>query len=581
MFAVFRGIDPLAFIAMAAQFIFTMHKVGRFIPPDRDVLKDITLAFYPGAKIGVLGPNGAGKSTLLKIMAGIDQEFSGEARLTDGFTVGMLEQEPRLDLEKDVLGNVMDGAGEAAELLAEYDKVMAGWSDPDADYEKLGAKQASIESKIEALDAWDLQRNVEIAMDALRTPPGNTPVDNLSGGESRRVALARLLLSKPDLLLLDEPTNHLDAESVAWLERTLQDYAGTVVAITHDRYFLDNVAGWILELDHGRGMPFEGNYSGFLEQKEARYDQEQKDDDKRVRTLRRELEWVRMAPKARQAKGKARLQQYDKLLEEQKSAEGRNQELEILIPSDKRLGNVVIEAEHLSKGFGEKLLIDDLSFTLPPAGIVGVIGANGAGKSTLFKMIIDAAEGTNNAEAGPDSGDLRIGSTVQLGYVDQDRTLNPDKTVYEEITGGVDNLTVGGREIHGRAYVASFNFRGSDQQKKVGKLSGGERNRVHLAKVLKEGANVLLLDEPTNDLDIDTLRALEDAVEAYAGCAVIVSHDRWFLDRVATHILAFEGDSQVRWFEGNFTDYADYRKREHGVDAMRPHRIKYKPVSRA
>jgi ATP-binding cassette ChvD family protein len=566
---------------MAAQFIFTMHKVGRFIPPDRDVLKDITLAFYPGAKIGVLGPNGAGKSTLLKNMAGIDQEFSGEARLTDGFTVGMLEQEPRLDLEKDVLGNVMDGAGEAAELLAEYDKVMAGWSDPDADYEKLGAKQASIESKIEALDAWDLQRNVEIAMDALRTPPGNTPVDNLSGGESRRVALARLLLSKPDLLLLDEPTNHLDAESVAWLERTLQDYAGTVVAITHDRYFLDNVAGWILELDHGRGMPFEGNYSGFLEQKEARYDQEQKDDDKRVRTLRRELEWVRMAPKARQAKGKARLQQYDKLLEEQKSAEGRNQELEILIPSDKRLGNVVIEAEHLSKGFGEKLLIDDLSFTLPPAGIVGVIGANGAGKSTLFKMIIDAAEGTNNAEAGADSGDLRIGSTVQLGYVDQDRTLNPDKTVYEEITGGVDNLTVGGREIHGRAYVASFNFRGSDQQKKVGKLSGGERNRVHLAKVLKEGANVLLLDEPTNDLDIDTLRALEDAVEAYAGCAVIVSHDRWFLDRVATHILAFEGDSQVRWFEGNFTDYADYRKREHGVDAMRPHRIKYKPVSRA
>ena len=566
---------------MAAQFIFTMHKVGRFISPDRDVLKDITLAFYPGAKIGVLGPNGAGKSTLLKIMAGIDQEFSGEARLTDGFTVGMLEQEPHLDLDKDVLGNVMDGAGEAAELLAQYDQVMVGWSDPDADYEKLGAKQASIESKIEALGAWDLQRNVEIAMDALRTPPGDTPVDNLSGGESRRVALARLLLSKPDLLLLDEPTNHLDAESVAWLERTLQDYAGTVVAITHDRYFLDNVAGWILELDRGRGMPFEGNYSGFLEQKEARYDQEQKDDDKRVRTLRRELEWVRMAPKARQAKGKARLQQYDKLLEEQKAAEGRNQELEILIPSDKRLGDVVIEAEHLSKGFGEKLLIDDLSFTLPPAGIVGVIGANGAGKSTLFKMIIDAAEGTNDDEATPDSGKLRVGSTVQLGYVDQDRTLDPDKTVYEEITGGVDNLTVGGREIHGRAYVASFNFRGSDQQKKVGKLSGGERNRVHLAKVLKEGANVLLLDEPTNDLDVDTLRALEDAVEAYAGCAVIVSHDRWFLDRVATHILAFEGDSQVRWFEGNFTDYADYRKREHGVDAMRPQRIKYKPVSRA
>ncbi len=565
---------------MAAQFIFTMHKVGRFIPPDRDVLKDITLAFYPGAKIGVLGPNGAGKSTLLKIMAGIDQEFSGEARLTDGFTVGMLEQEPHLDPEKDVLGNVMDGAGEAAALLVEYDKVMAGWSDPDADYEKLGAKQADIESKIEALGAWDLQRNVEIAMDALRTPPGDTPVDNLSGGEARRVALARLLLSKPDLLLLDEPTNHLDAESVAWLERTLQDYAGTVVAITHDRYFLDNVAGWILELDRGKGMPFEGNYSGFLEQKEARYAQEQKDDDKRTRTLKRELEWVRMAPKARQAKGKARLQQYEKLLEEQKAAEGRNQDLEILIPSDKRLGDVVIEADHLQKGFGDKLLIDDLSFTLPPAGIVGVIGANGAGKSTLFKMIIDAAENTNDAEAAPDSGNLRIGETVQLGYVDQNRTLDPDKTVYEEITGGVDNLEVGGREIHGRAYVASFNFKGSDQQKKVGTLSGGERNRVHLAKVLKEGANVLLLDEPTNDLDVDTLRALEDAVEAYAGCAVIVSHDRWFLDRVATHILAFEGDSQVRWFEGNFTEYADYRKREHGVDAMRPQRIKYKPVAR-
>ena len=566
---------------MAAQFIFTMHKVGRFIPPDRDVLKDITLAFYPGAKIGVLGPNGAGKSTLLRIMAGIDQEFSGEARLTDGFTVGMLEQEPHLDPEKDVLGNVMDGAGEAADLLVEYDKVMAGWSDPDADYEKLGAKQAGIESKIEALGAWDLQRNVEIAMDALRTPPGDTPVDNLSGGEIRRVALARLLLSKPDLLLLDEPTNHLDAESVAWLERTLQDYAGTVVAITHDRYFLDNVAGWILELDRGKGMPFEGNYSGFLEQKEARYAQEQKDDDKRTRTLKRELEWVRMAPKARQAKGKARLQQYEKLLEEQKAAEGRNQDLEILIPSDKRLGDVVIEADHLQKGFGDKLLIDDLSFTLPPAGIVGVIGANGAGKSTLFKMIIDAAENTNDTDAAPNSGTLRIGPTVQLGYVDQNRTLDPDKTVYEEITGGVDNLEVGGREIHGRAYVASFNFRGSDQQKKVGTLSGGERNRVHLAKVLKEGANVLLLDEPTNDLDVDTLRALEDAVEAYAGCAVIVSHDRWFLDRVATHILAFEGDSEVRWFEGNFTEYADFRKREHGVDAMRPQRIKYKPVSRS
>jgi ATP-binding cassette ChvD family protein len=566
---------------MAAQFIFTMHKVGRFIPPDRDVLKDITLAFYPGAKIGVLGPNGAGKSTLLRIMAGIDQDFTGEARLTDGFTVGMLEQEPHLDPAKDVMGNVMDGVGEVAGLLREYDEVLAGWSDPDADYEKLGARQADLESKIEAAGAWDLQRNVEIAMDALRTPPGDTAVDNLSGGEARRVAMARLLLSKPDLLLLDEPTNHLDAESVAWLERTLQDYHGTVVAITHDRYFLDNVAGWILELDRGRGMPFEGNYSGFLEQKEARYAQEQKDDDKRTRTLKRELEWVRMAPKARQAKGKARLAQYEKLLEEQKHAEGRQNDLEIVIPADTRLGDVVIEADGISKGFGDKLLIDDLSFSLPPAGIVGVIGANGAGKSTLFKMIIDAAEESGDPDAAPDAGSLRIGPTVTLGYVDQNRTLDPDKTVYEEITGGVDNLTVGGREIHGRAYVASFNFRGADQQKKVGTLSGGERNRVHLAKVLKEGANVLLLDEPTNDLDVDTLRALEDAVEAYAGCAVIISHDRWFLDRVATHILAFEGDSQVRWFEGNFTDYAEYRQREHGVDAMRPQRIKYKPVSRS
>ncbi len=557
-----------------------MHKVGRFVPPDRDVLKDITLAFYPGAKIGVLGPNGAGKSTLLRVMAGIDQEFTGEARLTDGFTVGMLEQEPTLDPSKDVMGNVMDGVGEVAGLLREYDEVLAGWSDPDADYEKLGARQADLESKIEAAGAWDLQRNVEIAMDALRTPPGDTAVDNLSGGEARRVAMARLLLANPDLLLLDEPTNHLDAESVAWLERTLQDYDGTVVAITHDRYFLDNVAGWILELDRGKGMPFEGNYSGFLEQKEARYAQEQKDDDKRTRTLKRELEWVRMAPKARQAKGKARLAQYEKLLEEQKAADGRQNDLEIVIPADTRLGDVVIEADGISKAFGDKLLIDDLSFSLPPAGIVGVIGANGAGKSTLFRMIIEAAEEAGNADAQPDSGTLRIGPTVTLGYVDQNRTLDPEKTVYQEITGGLDELIVGGREINGRAYVASFNFKGSDQQKKVSTLSGGERNRVHLAKVLKEGANVLLLDEPTNDLDVDTLRALEDAVEAYAGCAVIVSHDRWFLDRVATHMLAFEGDSEVRWFEGNFTEYADYRKREHGVDAMRPQRIKYKPVSR-
>ena len=571
---------------MSAQFIFTMHKVGRFVAPDKDVLKDITLAFYPGAKIGVLGPNGAGKSTLLRIMAGIDQEYSGEARLSGGFTVGMLEQEPQLDASKDVIGNIMDGTTEAASLLAAYDEVIAQWSDPDADYEKVGARQADIESKIEALGAWDLQRNVEIAMDALRTPPGDTPVDHLSGGEIRRVSMARLLLAKPDLLLLDEPTNHLDAESVAWLERTLQDYRGTVVAITHDRYFLDNVAGWILELDRGKGFPFEGNYTGFLEQKEARYAALDKQDDKRRRTLERELEWVRMAPKARQAKGRARLSQYEQLLEEQRSAEGRANDLEILISTESRLGDVVIEAEGLSKGFGDKLLIDDLSFSLPPAGIVGVVGANGAGKSTLFKMIIAAAEDNADAQSHPDvqsrpdAGTLRIGPTVKLGYVDQNRTLDPDKTVYEEITEGSDNLVVGGREIHGRAYAASFNFRGSDQQHKVGVLSGGERNRVHLAKVLKQGANVLLLDEPTNDLDVDTLRALEDALEAYPGCAVIISHDRWFLDRVATHILAFEGDSQVRWFEGNFSDYAEYRRREHGVDATRPHRIKYKPISR-
>ena len=571
---------------MGAQFIFTMHKVGRFVAPDKDVLKDITLAFYPGAKIGVLGANGAGKSTLLRIMAGVDSEYSGEARLTGGFAVGMLEQEPRLDASKDVMGNIMDGAAEAASLLADYDEVTAQWSDPDADYEKLGARQADIESRIEALGAWDLQRSIEIAMDALRTPPGDTPVDQLSGGEVRRVAMARLLLAKPDLLLLDEPTNHLDAESVAWLERTLQDYQGTVVAVTHDRYFLDNVAGWILELDRGKGFPFEGNYSGFLEQKEARHAALDKQDDKRRRTLRRELEWVRMAPKARQAKGRARLSQYEKLLEQQRSAEGRANDLEIVITTDTRLGDVVIEAEELSKGFGDKLLIDDLSFSLPPAGIVGVIGANGAGKTTLFKMIIAAAtadaDGTGaDSESRPDGGTLRIGPTVKLGYVDQSRTLDPDKTVYEEITGGNDNLVVAGREINGRAYVASFNFRGSDQQKKVGVLSGGERNRVHLAKVLKEGANLLLLDEPTNDLDVDTLRALEEAIEGFPGCAVVISHDRWFLDRVATHILAFEGDSQVRWFEGNFSDYADYRRREHGVDAMRPQRIKYKPATRA
>ena len=564
---------------MAAQYIFTMHRVGKYVPPDRDVLKDISLSFLPGAKIGVLGPNGSGKSTLLRIMAGVDQDHTGEARLTPGFTVGLLEQEPQLDPDKDVMGNVMDGVAGTASLLTEYDTLMASWSDPDADYEKLGAQQAELEAKIEAAGAWDLQRTIEIAMDALRLPPQDADVTVLSGGERRRVALCRLLLSSPDLLLLDEPTNHLDAESVAWLERFLQDYAGTVVAITHDRYFLDNVAQWILELDHGRGYPFEGNYSGWLQQKEHRLALEEKQNDARRRTLERELEWVRMAPKARQAKSKARLQAYEKLQSEAEAARDLSNKLEIAIPPGPRLGDLVIEAEHLSKGYDDRLLIEDLSFTLPPAGIVGVIGPNGAGKTTLFRMIVDAA--TREGTESPDAGSLRIGQTVQLSYVDQSRdTLDPDNTVYTEITDGQDVLKVGDREVNGRAYVASFNFRGPDQQKKVGDLSGGERNRVHLAKLLRSGGNVLLLDEPTNDLDVDTLRALEDALETFPGCVVVISHDRWFLDRIATHMLAFEGDSQVRWFEGNFSEYEAQRRKELGGDASQPHRIKYKPLTR-
>ena len=558
---------------MSAQYIFTMHKVDRFYPPDREVLKNISLSFYPGAKIGVIGSNGSGKSSLLRIMAGLDDGYTGEARLSPGFTVGLLEQEPQLDDSKDVIGNVMDGLGETATLLERYDAVLAKWADPEADYEKLGEEQADLEAKIEASGAWDLKRTIEIAMDALRLPPGEAEVANLSGGERRRVALCRLLLSKPDLLLLDEPTNHLDAESVAWLERFLRDYPGTVVAITHDRYFLDNVARWILELDHGKGFPFEGNYTSWLEQKQERLRMEEKQESARARTLAHELDWVRMAPKARQAKGKARLSAYEQLLAESQSAQGRCDGLEIYIPSGDRLGDVVIEADGIAKGFGDRLLIEDLSFTLPRAGIVGVIGPNGAGKTTLFRMITGQEE--------PDGGSMRIGPTVNLAYVDQSRDiLDPERTVYEEITSGNDIIRLGSREMNGRAYVASFNFKGSDQQKKVGVLSGGERNRVHLAKVLARGGNVLLLDEPTNDLDVDTLRALEDGLDSFAGCAVVISHDRWFLDRVATHVLAFEGDSQVRWFEGNFSEYEAFRKKELGADADQPHRIKYKPLAR-
>ena len=554
-----------------------MHKVGRYHPPDRQVLENISLSFYPGAKIGVLGSNGSGKSSLLRIMAGIDDGFTGEARLTPEFSVGYLEQEPQLDPSKDVRANVMDGAGETVGLLARYETVLAGWSDPDADYEKLGAEQAELEAEIEAAQGWDLQRTIQIAMEALRLPPGDSGVENLSGGERRRVALCRLLLSTPDLLLLDEPTNHLDAESVSWLERHLSDYPGTVVAITHDRYFLDNVARWILELDRGKGIPFEGNYSSWLEQKQDRLDSEQRAQAARKRTLARELEWVRMGTKARQAKGKARLTSYETLQSEAEAYDPQEEKVQIHIPPGPRLGDQVIEVKNLSKGFGERLLIEDLSFSLPPAGIVGVIGGNGAGKTTLFNMLIAADTGEGEK---PDSGEITIGATVDLAYVDQSRDeLDPDKTVYEEITEGHDTLEIGGREVNGRAYVASLNFKGSDQQKKMEVLSGGERNRVHLAKVLKRGGNVLFLDEPTNDLDVDTLRALEDALERFPGCAVVISHDRWFLDRIATHILAFEGNSQVRWFEGNFSEYEEFCERELGPDAG-PAPVTYKPLVR-
>ena len=557
---------------MASEFIFTMRNLGRFYPPDREVLKDVTLAFIPGAKIGVLGHNGAGKSSVLKIMAGNDDGFTGEARLSPGFSVGLLEQEPGLDEDKNVIENIMEGVAETQSLIDRYNEVLAMWGDPEADLEEVGLMQADLEDRIQSSNAWDLERQVEIAMDALRVPAAESSVGQLSGGEKRRVALCRLLLARPDLLLLDEPTNHLDAESVAWLERFLKDYQGTVVSVTHDRYFLDNVAGWILELDHGNAYPYEGNYSGWLEQKQARLASEERQSNARQRTLSQELEWVRLSPRARQAKSKARLSAYDQLLAEHEQEDKRDEKLELSIPMNRRLGDQVIELKGGAKGFEDRLLIEELSFILPPAGIVGVVGANGAGKTTLFRMI--------TGDETPDGGEIVIGSTVDLAYVDQSRDeLSNDKTVYEEITDGLDMVQVGSREVNGRSYVASFNFKGPDQQKQVGDLSGGERNRVQLAKVLKEGGNVLLLDEPTNDLDVDTLRSLEAGLEAFPGCAVVISHDRWFLDRVATHVLAFEGDSQVRWFEGNFSEYEDFRLRELG-DQAGPKPIKYKPLAR-
>jgi ATP-binding cassette ChvD family protein len=550
-----------------------MRDLRRFYPPDREVLRGINLSFYPGAKIGVIGANGSGKSSLLQIMAGLDDGFTGEARLTPGFTVGFLAQEPQLDPEKDVLGNVSDGVAATMELLEKFNEVCAAMGEPDADFDKLLSEQAHLQNKIDAAGAWDLERTFEIAMDALNLPPADADVRTLSGGERRRVALCRLLLSKPDLLLLDEPTNHLDAESVAWLERTLQEYPGTVVAVTHDRYFLDNVAGWILELDRGAGIPWQGNYTSWLEQKQNRLAGEEKADRSRQEALQRELDWIRMSPRARQAKGKARINAYNDLVAEAESAERRADKLEITIPPGPRLGDQVVDVEGLTKGFGDRLLIDNLSFLLPPGGIVGVIGPNGAGKTTMFRMIV--------GEEKPDGGSLEIGSTVALAYVDQSRdALTADASVFDEITGGQERIVVGNRELHARAYVSSFGFRGSDQQKKVGQLSGGERNRVQLAKVLKSGGNVLLLDEPTNDLDVDTLRALEEALLGFPGCVVVISHDRWFLDRISTHVLAFEGDSEVRFWEGNFSDYEADRHKRLGVDADQPHRLRYKPLTR-
>jgi sulfate-transporting ATPase len=558
---------------VSTEYIYAMHRASKFFGPERQVLRDISLSFLPGAKIGVLGPNGAGKSTLLRIMAGLDEPSSGVARLAPGASVGYLPQEPELDPAKDVRGNVEAGVAAKRELLDRFNTISARFAEPMSDDEMnaLLAEQGEVQDMIERTDAWNLDRMLDTAMDALRCPPGEADVATLSGGERRRVALCRLLLSSPDLLLLDEPTNHLDADSVAWLERFLAEFAGTVLAVTHDRYFLDNVAGWILELDRGHGIPFQGNYTSWLEQKQVRLAVEEKQESARRRTLARELEWVRMAPRARQAKSKARVAAYEQLLADE--ADFKLDSVEIHIPAGPRLGDLVVEADDLRKGYGERLLIDDLSFSLPPGGIVGVIGANGAGKTTLFRMIAGAEE--------PDSGQLSLGESVELAYVDQSRAgLDPANTVWKEISGGHDRIQVGTREIASRAYVASFNFRGADQQKRVGDLSGGERNRLHLAKLLRSGGNLLLLDEPTNDLDVDTLRALEDALVGFAGCAVVISHDRWFLDRVATHMLAFEGDSQVVWFEGTHEEYERNRRERLGAEADQPHRIHYKPLVR-
>jgi len=557
---------------VSSEYIFTMYRADKFYGPDRQVLANISLSFLPGAKIGVLGPNGSGKSTLLRIMALKEEPSSGVAELAPGASVGLLEQEPELDPAKDVRGNVEDGVRELRDLLDRFNAVSAKFAEPDADFDALLAEQAIVQDRIDRADAWQLEQHLDHAMDALRLPDGDRDVNTLSGGERRRVALCRLLLSAPDLLLLDEPTNHLDAESVAWLERFLADYKGTVVAVTHDRYFLDNVAGWILELDRGRGIPFQGNYSSWLQQKQERLAIEEKTESARRRTLARELEWVRMSPRARHDKSKARLAAYERLYAEEQSV--KLDKVEIHIPPGPRLGDVVIEAEGVQKGFGDRLLVEDLTFSLPPAGIVGVIGPNGAGKTTLFRMIA--------GEESPDGGVLRVGDTVQLAYVDQARAdLDPATTVWKEISGGLDTIELGKREVNSRQYVSWFNFRGGDQQKRVGDLSGGERNRVHLAKLLRSGGNVLLLDEPTNDLDVDTLRALEEALLDFAGCAVVITHDRWFLDRVATHILAFEGDSETTWFEGTWGEYADWVRETRGAEALEPHRIKYKPLTRA